>query len=118
MNKRKVGSRNENLAVKYLESKGYRILDRNYYSRYGELDIVAEKDGTVVIVEVRSLSKQDFGSPEESLNIRKVSKILKTAQHYLYEKNLFDKTVRFDVIAITKDGINHIENAFTEDFLC
>lgn len=116
MNKRKTGKEKEDKAVEYLKEKGYTILERNFYTRFGELDIVAYKDDTVIIVEVRSLSTENFGMPQESINLTKINKILKTAEIYLYKNNLMDKNVRFDVISIYKDKIFHIENAFNFDF--
>ncbi|WP_297886991.1 YraN family protein, partial [Sulfurihydrogenibium sp.] len=62
------------------------------------------------------LSIKKFGLPQESITQAKIKKILKTAQHYLYQKNLLDKSIRFDVLAIYQNQINHIENAFTFDF--
>jgi putative endonuclease len=116
LNKRKTGKQNEDKAVDYLIKNGYTILDRNFYTKYGEIDIVAYKDDTIVIVEVRSLCSKTFGTPQESVNHSKIRKILNTAQVYLYKKGLLDKSIRFDVIAIYQDQINHIENAFTFDF--
>lgn len=117
MNKRSFGKKNEDLAVDFLQRKGYTILQRNFYTRYGEIDIVALRDDTVVFVEVRSLSKTDFGLPQESLNKTKIKKIIKTAEYFLYKNNLTDKNIRFDVIAIFQESITHIENAFNLDFL-
>lgn len=116
MNKRSLGKEKEDIAANYLKEKGYEILERNFYTKYGEIDIIAYKDDTIVIVEVRSLSRKKFGLPQESITQAKIKKILKTAQHYLYQKNLLDKSIRFDVLAIYQNQINHIENAFTFDF--
>lgn len=117
MNKREKGKKNEDLAVEFLKSKGYNILQRNFYTRSGEIDIVALKDDTVVFVEVRSFSKSYFGLPQESINKTKIKKIVKAAQQFLYKYNLTGKNVRFDVVAIFQDSITHIENAFTLDYL-
>jgi len=107
----------EEVATRYLCDKGYRILARNYYTRFGELDIVCEKDGTIVFVEVRSRRGVAFGTPEESITPAKMAKIRKTAMSYLAEcAGRRYKGIRFDVITIRqqsgKTEVNHLQGAF------
>ncbi len=101
------------LAEKHLKKKGYRILDRNYRSPFGEIDIVAmDKDGTVVFVEVKLRSKSSLESPGEAVTKGKMKKLVKTSLLYLQEKGLLNTNVRYDVVGITENGIDHIEEAF------
>ncbi|WP_029522854.1 YraN family protein [Persephonella sp. KM09-Lau-8] len=106
-----IGKIAEEKAVNFLKQKGYTILDRNFRTRYGEIDIIASKDKTLVFVEVRFRSGS-FISPEESIDHRKVQRIIKTANAYLTKTTTSYENIRFDVIAIDKNQIRHIENAF------
>ncbi len=117
MDRRKFGIIGEEKAGRFLERKGYIILDRNYKRRGGEIDIVCEKDGTVIFVEVKSRKTDTFGEPFEAVTERKRKRIAHSAKKWLYEKGLLSKCdVRFDVIGIKKmdkrDEIEHIEDAF------
>ena len=106
----------EEQAAKFLVSEGYEVIARNWACpRMGEIDIIAEKDGITVFVEVRARSNPSFGSPEESINAAKISKIIKTAQAYI--KKCSPKTdFRFDVVSIVPGKQpEHIEDAFTAD---
>lgn len=90
----------ENLAVSYLEKKGYLILERNW--RFGklEIDVIAEKGDIIVFIEVKARKNSDYGFPEESVNRSKQDKILEAAEEYL-EINNIEKEIRFDIIAVT-----------------
>ena len=114
MNKRKIGASNEVIAMDYLKSKGYTILEANYRNRYGEIDIIAIFNHTIVFCEVKYRSNNLCGDPLEAVNYRKQHKIINTAMYYSSIKNISDKvSMRFDVIAIYgNDKIIHIENAF------
>ncbi len=100
-------------AAELMQSKGYTILDMNVnFPKIGELDIVCKKDRTIVVVEVRYRSTKDMGDPIESIDKRKISKILKATERYIADKKLDRFEVRFDIIA-DRDGIQeHIEDAF------
>ncbi len=106
------GKAAEDLASKYLLSKGYKILERNFRKQYGEIDIIARKDNVLIFVEVRSL-KGDFMEPCETISYRKKEKIIKTATAYL-QKIGWGGEVRFDFVGIKGDDskIEHIENFF------
>ena len=116
MDKKSSGKAAENIAASFLEKKGYKILERNFYSKFGEIDIIAKDKDTLVFVEVRSKSYSSFGNPEETVNIFKVKKILKTAQFYILKKNPDFKEIRFDIISFLHNNISHIKNAFDMDF--
>ncbi len=115
--KRETGHRGEELAAAYLSQLGLEIVERNYRCRWGEIDIICRRGTLVVFVEVRSKTTDRFGTPEESINRTKISRIRRTAMDYL-RNNLEGQPVkmRFDVIAVTfqddKGSINHIEGAF------
>jgi putative endonuclease len=116
ISKTKKGTIGENLAVDYLEKKGYRILQRNYRYEHGEIDIVAEDGNALVFVEVKARRSKKFGEPEDAVTPRKREKIRATADGYLFENNIDDKECRFDVIAIDYQGdkteIRHLIDAF------
>jgi len=113
VNTRQKGSRGEDRAVDYLLGKGYRIVTRNYQSRNGEIDCIAESpDGSLVFIEVKSMHSGGGGCPLFWVNRRKQKKIATMAQQYLAEHELFGTACRFDVIAIVNDSIEHIRNAF------
>ena len=109
--KRRLGFRGERRAVKYLKKGGYKILHRNYKCPFGEIDVIAQKDGAVCFVEVKTRSGDDFGAPNEAVNSTRQARYKNSARYYFTNKDA-DFTVRFDIIEVTKEGINHIENAF------
>jgi len=115
--RRQFGIGGEEKASEFLRDKGYCILDRNYRRRGGEVDIVCEKEGTVVFVEVKRRKTDLFGEPFEAVDERKRRHIARSAKRWLYEKKLLGKCdVRFDVVSITqkngREEIAHIEDAF------
>lgn len=115
MNNREKGIIGENIAVQFLENKGATILERNYWTKFGEIDIIGYFDTTeIVFIEVKSRTNCKYGYPSEAVNIRKQQKIIKTAKYYLMSKCIEDISIRFDVIEVyIKDKkIKHIINAF------
>jgi conserved hypothetical protein TIGR00252 len=113
LDKTRKGKLFEDRAVKYLESIGYKVLLRNYRSKYGEIDIIAETNNVIVFVEVKGRFTEDFGSGEESITKKKIDKIVKTALQFIEENNLQEKDFRFDVVAFKGNQIFHLENAFS-----
>ncbi|AZR72358.1 YraN family protein [Anoxybacter fermentans] len=116
MKKVELGRLGEKLARDYFLKAGYNILAENYRTPLGEIDLVVEKDKTIIFVEVRTRSTPSFGAPEESISRSKRERLIRLAlqfcaHHYLYSQNL-----RFDVIAISffdnEPKIEHIKNAF------
>jgi len=116
ISKTKKGTIGEDLAVDYLEKKGYRIIQRNYRFEHGEIDIIAEDGKVLVFIEVKARRSKEFGEPEDAVTPRKREKIRVTADGYLFENNIDDKECRFDVIAIdyqkNKTEIRHLIDAF------
>ena len=113
------GKLGEDLAANFLLDKGYRLLERNWRNHHKEIDIIAEDDGRIVVVEVKTRKSDDFGEPELAVNSRKQSLLISAANAYILSKGL-DCEVRFDIISIViKDGepcIDHIEDAFQPRF--
>ena len=106
------GTGGEILAVNFLKKKKYKILETNFSNHVGEIDIIAEKDGVIVFVEVKRRQTLQYGRPIEAVDTRKQNKIRKVAEIYLMLKNKTLADVTFDVIEILGDEINHVEHAF------
>jgi len=116
-NTREKGSEAEKLAVAYLESKGWMILDQNYFFERAEVDIVAYDQQCIVFVEVKSRSDTYFGQPEDFVDSVKEKNIYKAAEAWMYERKMEGAIARFDVIAIVQEDnkapdIRHFEDAF------
>ena len=115
-NNREKGKQGEDIAAACLRKDGYRIVERNYRCRYGEIDIIAMDAGNVVFVEVKSRKSDHFGSPEEAVGITKQKKISKVALNYLQEKELTGHNARFDIVAVRfmpqGNRVNIIKDAF------
>lgn len=97
------GKSSENIALRYLKRQGYKILDTNYRTKLGEIDIIGRQRSTVCFIEVRSRSTSQFGYPKESVDRRKQNKIIKSAILYLKEKFSLEKSCRFDVLSIIRN---------------
>lgn len=106
----KLGRAGEQLALQYLERKGYRLLTRNYRYRRGEIDLVMLDGPTLVFVEVKWRSGRGYGYPEEAVQPGQEAKLKETAEAYL-EEHQWTGPLRFDVIGILKDKIQHFEDA-------
>ncbi|MGM0441700.1 MAG: YraN family protein [Elusimicrobiota bacterium] len=109
------GRRGEDLAVKYLKNKDYYILDRNWRCPVGELDIVARNNSYLCFIEVKYRKSDNYGLPREAVNRSKKNKIVKLAKLYIANSGLDGMDVRFDVIEVTDQKIEHIRNAFQEN---
>ena len=113
MNKRLVGSTQEETAYRYLEENGYNIVCRNFYTRFGEIDIIAFNEGYLCFIEVKFRENIKNGYPQEAVNLKKQKKICNAALWYLSKNKLAeDIPCRFDVVSIIKDEIQIIKNAF------
>ena len=110
------GREAEDRAAAHLRTQGFEILARNFRTKLGEIDIVALSPGRDILIfaEVRYRSRDDFGTPEESVGISKQRKLVKAAQIFLQTAPTVVRGVaaRFDVIALSPLGLRHIENAF------
>lgn len=111
-----IGKRGEDIATKYLEDIGYRILERNYRIRQGEIDIIAKENKILVIVEVKTRTNNHYGYPADAVDENKIKKIKKCCNKYIYSKKMESFEVRFDVIEVyianEKNIIHHIKNSF------
>ena len=114
MNNIEKGRLGEEIALKYIISKGGTIVEKNYRTKMGEIDIIAKMNGELVFIEVKSRSNINYGYPCEAVNYKKKRKITNVAKYYILDNSLEDISVRFDVIEIylTDKKINHIVNAF------
>ena len=113
---RQLGQAGEDLAVKYLQGKCYSIVERNFRTAYGEIDIICEVSGGLVFVEVKTRRSHKFGLPQEAITPAKIRHLKRAAYQYLDSYSRPFKFIRFDVVAITiqsdQNRIEHIESAF------
>ncbi len=113
MNKRKFGIIGEKIAQKYLKNNGYKIIENNYYTRNGEIDIIANKEKYIVFVEVKTRTNEKYGKPSEAVNKTKKLHMRRSAAIFLRENNFSKFIIRFDVIEVYmingKCKINHIK---------
>jgi len=110
-----VGKVGENIARGYLEKKGYKIIEQNYKTKYAEIDLVAKKGNELVFVEVRTKKGENFGTPEETINRKKLNKLWGNAKAYAAWKK-WQGPYHIDAICIvlgynnTIERLNHYEN--------
>ena len=113
MEKNEIGKQGEDQASAFLKKNRFKIIERNYRTRFGEIDVIARDGPTIVFVEVKLRNTAEFGSPLAAVDRRKQEKLRRMAASYLQKKGLYDRIpARFDVLGITPDGIEHIKNAF------
>lgn len=110
-----LGKKGEQLAIDFLLKNGYDIVERNYRFDKAEVDIIAQKDNILAIVEVKTRSTVDFGNPQDFVKPKQIQRLVKAVDEYV-TVNRLDVEVRFDIIAIVKRGkalnIEHLKNAF------
>tara|TARA_R110002126_G_scaffold6240_2_gene32868 strand:+ start:3713 stop:4072 length:360 start_codon:yes stop_codon:yes gene_type:complete len=110
-----LGKKGEQLAVDFLLKNNYDIVERNYRFDKAEVDIIAKKDNILAIIEVKTRSTTDFGDPQDFVKPKQIQRLVKAVDEYVTVNDL-DVEVRFDIIAIVKEGkafnIEHLENAF------
>ena len=115
-NKYEKGMQGQQSAETFLREKGYKILERNYRIKTGEIDLIANHEGYIVFVEVKFRKGLTHGYPRESVTYAKQQKIQHTALHYITAHGLTEHDFRFDVVEVLEQNgqiyINHIENAF------
>jgi putative endonuclease len=117
MNQRQAfGKSGEDLAVRYLKKKGYKVIQQNYTCPVGEIDIIARQKKTIVFVEVKTRRTLSFGSARHAITAHKQRKISMTALYYLKSSHQMDQDARFDVVTVQSKGdsqdIDLIQNAF------
>lgn len=108
---KRLGRAGEKKACAYLKNSGYKILKQNYTNPFGEVDIIAESDGVIAFIEVKTRLSDIFGQPSEAVNSARQQKYINAAKYYFTDRQI-DCTVRFDIIEVFQGKINHIENAF------
>ena len=110
-----LGKKGEQLAVDFLLKKDYEIIERNYRFEKAEVDIIAQKDSILAIIEVKTRSTIDFGNPQDFVKPKQIKNLVKAVDEYVTVNDL-DVEVRFDIIAIVKEkskySIEHLEDAF------
>jgi len=110
------GKTAEKTAVDFLKAKGYQILECNYRTKFGEIDIIARDKEVICFIEVKARHSLDLGAPEEAVSIRKQKQISKAAIYYLKMNKLLEQAARFDVLALLYEDnqpkISLIQNAF------
>ncbi len=106
MNKRELGRIGEDIAVSFLENRGIKIIKRNYFTKYGEIDLIGFKNKTIIFTEVKLRNSDSFGLPAEAITEDKFKKYQNAAQIFLMENDIFYNNIRFDVICLNSDGFN------------
>ncbi|WP_119788922.1 YraN family protein [Flavobacterium anhuiense] len=114
-----LGKLGEDLAAAYLEENGYSIVERNFVIQKAEIDIIAQKDSILAIIEVKTRSSLDFGSPQDFVKQKKIQLLIKAVNAYINDRKKDfqeDLEIRFDIIAVHKNGesfaIEHLTDAF------
>ncbi len=105
------GEQAEQQALDFLLKHDLELIERNFRCRYGEIDLIMQDKNTLVFVEVRYRKNATYGSPLESVNLRKQAKLIATTEFYLAQKQL-DVEMRFDVIGLTSKKLEWIKDAF------
>ncbi len=112
-NNRKLGSLKEQQAKKYLEALGYEILEENFYTKGGEIDLIGREGEYLVFIEVKYRLNEKSGHPLEAVASQKQNRIIHTARYYMYKNHISEDTpCRFDVVAILGKEITLIKDAF------
>lgn len=109
-----IGKKGEQLAQEYLLQNNYTLLETNYHYRKAEIDIIAQKNNVLAIVEVKTRSSLAYGNPESFVNKKKISLLIEAANAYI-DKNNLNLEVSLDIITVVLDGkekIDHLENAY------
>lgn len=115
MNNRGKGLEGENKAAEFLATQGFSLITRNFRCIYGEIDIIAMEQDTLVFIEVKAWSSFGIENLEYAVNYQKQQRIIKTAKFFLATHREYNgKALRFDIIFIGKHGIHHLASAFME----
>jgi len=110
-----LGKLGEEMAVEFLQKEGYKIVETNWTFQKAEIDIIAKKENILAIIEVKTRSSLDFGLPQDFVKTKKIQLLVKAVDAYVTERDL-DVEIRFDIIAIHKEGksfvMEHLIDAF------
>ncbi len=116
MEKKELGKKGEEVALRFLKKRGYRLIEKNYVCKMGEMDIIAQDKDTLVFIEVKTRTSMDFGPPQLAVTSWKQRQLSKVALYFLKEKKIEDVKARFDVVAILltpgREEIELIRDAF------
>lgn len=116
LNRKQAGDKGEEIALRHLLRKGYRLVERNHRTRNGELDLILYDNSTLVFVEVKLRRGEGFGGPLESVTPAKQATIRALAEHYIASREPSFEEVRFDVVGVLATGetveVEHVEDAF------
>jgi putative endonuclease len=110
-----LGKKGEEHAVGFLKKSGYRIIQRNYKNKLGEIDIIAKDKNTLCFIEVKTRTSLRFGLPQEAITFRKQKKLNKVALSYLKQYNLWDVPARFDTVSVVLNNQDKIEINIIKD---
>ncbi len=102
----------EKLAALFFEQKGYRILERNWRAGRKEIDLIIEKDKTLIFVEVKSSSSKKYGHPAERVDPKKKNNLIDAANQYILAKDITNVDLRFDVVTFLDGQLEHYPDAF------
>ena len=111
-----LGTLGEEVAVRHLEAMGYRVVERNYRCRTGEIDCVAVHRGTLVFVEVKARRNARYGGPLEAVDERKRRRMTRAARQFVHDHRLGDVAQRFDVVAVWMGGPEPTVEVFPNAF--
>ena len=109
MRKKSLGSLGEELAVKQLKNNGYRILEQNFRSKFGEIDIIAQEGGDLVFIEVKTRWSKSFGPPEEAITPWKIRRIIKAGEYYKLLHPEAPEALRIDAVVIDLSSEGKLE---------
>lgn len=112
MNTKVIGNLGEDIAAVYLRKRGYKILERNFNCRFGEIDIIALYNGYYVFIEVKSRNTAAFGTPREAVTPYKQQRIISAAKYWLLKQSKVSSPVRFDVVEVLNGVASVIVDAF------
>lgn len=116
-NNRQLGKEKEDFAADYLMNRGFRIMERNFRCRQGEIDLIGYDGEFLVFVEVKYRSSQNFADPLSAVNIAKMVQICKVADYYRYLKQIKPSVpIRYDVVGILKNETAWVKNAFPHTY--
>ena len=111
--KKFLGRVGEKKAAEFLRKQGIKVIEQNYKNVFGEIDIIAKDGEYTAFIEVKTRTTDEFGAPIEAVDNRKRQKYIRIAKLYALEKGLTDAPMRFDVIEVEEQKINHVKDAFS-----
>lgn len=111
-----IGKMGEDLAQQYIQELGMKIIKRNFYCKFGEIDIIAKDQNELVFIEVKTRTNNKYGKPVDAVNFTKQKHLYYSIEYYLYSQKIKNTKIRIDVIEIYinsgKESINHIKNIY------